>query len=235
MKKQKPKKAIFFDFDNTLADWDATDGIVTKQLATFMKKKYGVPEDTFVSAMHKVHHGVKGKSFNDVYERAVWFQKIAVDTGLSLSSKDIQALCALYWKLVYKNITLFPHAKEVLRRARKKYLLCLVTDSDGKTDVTKQGKIRAVGIKRFFDVIITSNMVKANKPSKKMWLRALRALSVSPKNCIMVGDKPYTDLAPAKKVGMHTIWVRIVQERHKQPLCYYDFVDRIITDLREIL
>lgn len=45
------------------------------------------------------------------------------------------------------------------------------------------------------------------KPSREMFLRALRVLGVSPRDAWMVGDTYHNDLAPAMELGIKTVWV----------------------------
>src|SRR3989338_774448 len=96
--KKKKKKAIFFDFDNTLADWDLADQYVNKQIATYVRKTFGVEEHLFLAQMDLVKHGVKGKLFNDTYDRFAWFKKIFSYFHISITEKQLRVLHDIYWK-----------------------------------------------------------------------------------------------------------------------------------------
>ncbi|MBU1327386.1 HAD family hydrolase [Patescibacteria group bacterium] len=58
-----------------------------------------------------------------------------------------------------------------------------------------------------FKEIITSETVGVNKPSDKGFRYILKITNVAPKEHLMIGDREAVDLAPAKKLGMHTCLV----------------------------
>ncbi|GEM_PF-2622061 len=235
MRKQtNPIKAIFFDFDNTLADWDSVDKKINPFIAKYAQKECGIDKKEFLKILLEVCHGIKTKVPGEKYDRLIWFSYIFKVLEKKAIKKQLFLLNKIYWNFVYKNLLAFPYTHEVLKRLKKKYKLVLITDSDGRTDKTKYGKLRSAKVRNYFDLIVTSNMVHANKPSKKLFLYALKKLKVSPHECMMVGDKPFTDLAPAKKLGMHTIWMAKIPKRRGQILENQAFIDEIITDIRSI-
>ncbi len=228
-------KSIFFDFDNTLADWDSTDKKINPIIAKYASKKYGVDKTAFLKCLLLVHHGIQTKVSGEKYDRFTWFSLIFKMLGKKIAKAQLTYLHKKYWNLVYKNLKPFSNAHKVLQQLKKKYVLVLITDSDGKTDATKYGKLKSTNVQRYFDLIVTSNKVNANKPSKKLFNYALKKLKLSPRECIMIGDKPFTDLAPAKELGMQTIWMAKVPKRKEQILPHYNFIDKVITDLRKII
>jgi len=55
-----------------------------------------------------------------------------------------------------------------------------------------------------FDVVITGDSVKETKPEPEPYLMASNALSISPKDCIVVENAPF-GIESAKKAGMYCI------------------------------
>lgn len=64
------------------------------------------------------------------------------------------------------------------------------------------------GILKYFDLIIISGELSFKKPERLMFIEALFKAKAEPKNCIMVGNELVNDIAPAKALGMGTIWVK---------------------------
>lgn len=64
------------------------------------------------------------------------------------------------------------------------------------------------GILKYFDLIIISEELSFRKPERLMFVEALFKAKAEPKNCIMVGNELVNDIAPAKALGMGTIWVK---------------------------
>ena len=46
------------------------------------------------------------------------------------------------------------------------------------------------------------------KPNKLIFERAFELAGCQPQNSVMVGDRLDNDIAPAKSLGMRTVWIR---------------------------
>ncbi|HVA40132.1 MAG TPA: HAD family hydrolase [Candidatus Binataceae bacterium] len=55
------------------------------------------------------------------------------------------------------------------------------------------------------------------KPDVRLFLRACDDLGVAPYECVMVGDRIDNDIAPARRLGMHTVLFRTGRHRDQQP------------------
>ncbi len=64
-----------------------------------------------------------------------------------------------------------------------------------------------LGIDHVFEEIVTSEMVGANKPDPAGFLYIMGKTGLPSHEHLMVGDREVVDLAPAKKLGMHTCLV----------------------------
>lgn len=66
---------------------------------------------------------------------------------------------------------------------------------------------KGIGIDGFFEEIVTSEVVGANKPDPAGFLYIMKKTGLPPDQYLMVGDREAVDLIPAKKLGMHTCLV----------------------------
>ena len=61
--------------------------------------------------------------------------------------------------------------------------------------------------KDIFKTIITKDDVSAYKPNPEPFLKVIEKLGVKPEECVSIGDIENSDIIPAKKLGMKTIFV----------------------------
>ena len=74
-----------------------------------------------------------------------------------------------------------------------------------------------------------------SKPDIAIFHRALAAAKCLPDNAVMIGDRLDNDIAPAKKVGMKTVWIKqglggLASAVHKM-----EQADYVIENLSELL
>jgi FMN phosphatase YigB (HAD superfamily) len=83
----------------------------------------------------------------------------------------------------------------------------MVTDDDGTVGF-KRRRILNLSFKDFFDaVVVAGDEVAERKPSPLPFLLIADKLATSPHRCVMVGDKPFTDIKGGKSAGMITIHI----------------------------
>lgn len=68
--------------------------------------------------------------------------------------------------------------------------------------------LKILGLEKdLFEIIITKEDVSAYKPNPEPFLKALEILGAKPEECVSIGDVKNSDIIPAKKLGMKTIFV----------------------------
>ena len=95
-------------------------------------------------------------------------------------------------------------SREILGRLKSGYRLGVISNWYGNLDAI----IAEAGMTRLFDSITDSTRVGAFKPNPAIFRAALKALGTSADETAMVGDSMSKDLAPAHRIGMHTVWLR---------------------------
>jgi HAD superfamily hydrolase (TIGR01509 family) len=66
-------------------------------------------------------------------------------------------------------------------------------------------RLEEVGLRKFFDCVVSSALVGAAKPDPRVFLSALEQLSVAPARALHIGDTE-DDRAGAASAGMHFAW-----------------------------
>ena len=129
-----------------------------------------------------------------------FLEKLGVN---DLSGRPIRKLEEARIQYTAKIFELYDGALQVLSTLQDKYHLALVSNcAIGTSD-----SIRALGLEKFFEVIVLSYEVGVRKPDKRIYLEALRGLNLEPERCIFVADE-ISDLEGARRIGMQTLLVK---------------------------
>lgn len=103
---------------------------------------------------------------------------------------------------------LFPGAAPALSAVRK---LCPCTGLISNTGKTPGSVIRVLlrrmGIFDMFRVAVFSDEVRARKPDRRIFHRALTELGVDPERTVHIGDNPWADIDGAKEIGMMAVQI----------------------------
>jgi HAD superfamily hydrolase (TIGR01662 family) len=230
-------KAFILDFDNTVEDFKSAAEFAHKQLAKKLFELYGIYEPTALELLEEVdmEFSIKGiHSSPKTYDRHLWFKELFKKAGLNPTASEINLFVDLYWRFIIEKAEPMPHALSTLKKLKQDYKLAIMTDSDGRGRF-KVERAKTTGIFCLADVFMVSDEVKVNKPSTKFYRAILKKLSLSPGECVMVGDKPQVDLELAKQLGMKTVWLRYGKWSEELARETFDYVDFTIKDIRELL
>lgn len=86
------------------------------------------------------------------------------------------------------GIELKPGAVEILEALKKRGILAAVATA---TDLERTEKyLRQVGLREYFDRLISATQVKEGKPSPDIYIYACEQLGLAPEECIAVEDSP---------------------------------------------
>ena len=149
------------------------------------------------------------------------FQKIAVAGGVSVEDVKTQAI-EFYkqnkrghrevirllgidypeWSPLYEE--LYPDTVKCLQILAKKYKLGIIANQIPGAEKRLEG----MGIRRYFDVIVSSAEEGVAKPDPRIFNIALTRAGCTPEQAVMIGDRIDNDIVPAKQMGMKTVWIK---------------------------
>ena len=149
------------------------------------------------------------------------FQKIAVAGGVSVEEVKTRAI-GFYkqnkrghrevirllgvdypeWSPLYEE--LYPDTMECLRILKKKYKLGIIANQIPGAEK----RLEEMGIRRYFDVIVSSAEEGVAKPDPRIFNIALTRAGCTPEQAVMIGDRIDNDIVPAKQIGMKTVWIK---------------------------
>lgn len=206
-------KTVLFDLDSTLTNphfsLDAAHRAVVKRLWEYLGKHGIVMNESAVRS--KLDAFDDRMNMETRYNRDEWWPVLLAELGLRhcVPNRIINELTQLYWT-AYSNIyTPYPDAEPTLNYLKMKgYKLGLITDTDGKPGMKGERLKHLPFIGSFNVIVIGGDDTTRTKPDPEPFLLAVSKLKLDVDECVMVGDKPFTDISGAKAAGMRTILVK---------------------------
>lgn len=171
--------ALLFDLDGTLVNTENFDGKILDKIL----RKYGV----------KKIKAFAGQNLD------TYLTTIISDKNLK---KKIKNEFIAEYESILKNIQIEIN-NELVKYLRLGItpLVALVTANNRR--LTQQ-ILHKSGLAKYFEIIITCDDVKKQKPFPDPYLKAMKELNVSPENCIVFEDSE-TGLTSAKEAGIKTV------------------------------
>lgn len=140
-------------------------------------------------------------SYEDFQEKVIYYSRLnckgdhraAQEYGLTLPK----------WNSDLERV--YPEACSVLEvLTLRGYKLGIIAN---QAPGTKE-RLKRYGILHFFDVIVASAEEGVAKPDHRIFEIALQQANCLPEEAVMIGDRLDNDIAPAKAIGMNTVWVK---------------------------
>lgn len=93
----------------------------------------------------------------------------------------------------------------------------------------------AWGLSKYFDVVAASAELGVAKPNKLIFEKAFEMAGCQPHNSVMVGDRLDNDIAPAKSLGMRTVWIRKGLSIYQSVELGKNIADWVIDNLSDLI
>jgi HAD superfamily hydrolase (TIGR01549 family) len=215
-------KGIIFDLDNTIYDYDfCHNKAITEVYQFLIKKDNSLNIEKLKSLYDKISRNLKKEICNTAssHNKSIYFKQLLekIKMDLSLFSK----INNMYWEIFYNNMFCFEGVKDFIiwnKSIGKK--IGILTDYETEYQIIKLEKLE---ILQYIDVIVTSEEVGIEKPSKKMFSTILNILCLNSSDVIIIGDNYEKDILGARKMDIISYWF------HKNNLEFNSFTS--FTDL----
>jgi HAD superfamily hydrolase (TIGR01509 family) len=197
-------KVIAFDLDDTL--WAVKPVIIRaeQRLDVWLSEHVkGLQYD--VTGMRELRHELI-KDEPELVKKITELRRRIIELAMLKSGRDATEARALSLQaieifLVARNdIQLFTGALEAIRALAIDYQLGAL--SNGNADIQR------VGLDEHFDFAFSAEEVGAPKPEPALFEAALAHTGTAPHEMLYVGDDPTLDVDAAKRLGLHTIWLK---------------------------
>ncbi len=197
-------KAVMFDLDDTVYDYQSCDAAAVKKLRQHSIDNFSLCAEEFDYFYEKAKGIVKGRLYNTgaSHNRLLYFQ-----TFLELISQKpaVHALelYDVYWNKMLEDMELYDYVLPLFGKlSQQEIRIAVLTDL---TAHIQHRKIKRLGIAEYIDVLVTSEEAGKEKPDKKMFTLAMEKLNLFPEQIIMIGDSFQKDVKGAEAVGIHSI------------------------------
>lgn len=222
-------KAVFFDFDGTLAD----DGVTIDQA---LKAACGVICQRWpalgAAALESTYRQVSDRAWGD-YDRylrplgsaeamlaSLWRQTLErfgrYDEGVA------HAAATTYWQRRLHRCQPYPDVLPFLADLTQRFHVSLLTNG---APSMQRAKVHASGLQAYFRDIFVGGEFDQGKPAPFIFSAALNAANCRPEEAVYIGDSLLHDVVGARKSGLHSVWLnRKRQPRHEVIQAYTEGV-----------
>jgi len=225
----KNKKAIIFDFGDTLASTVPT--YPDRIRIALSDTGFEFDEKHYFSAFQYADYIIYKEYLDDQKISSSIYQKKLI--SIILRELEINMETEEAWSHIRRNMSiseykriLLPGAEELLNYLSKSgFRLAVISNNDGKT----AEKCEQVGIAQYFEIIIDSTNVNIIKPDKDIFLLASQKLGIDTLDMLHIGDLYGADILGARNAGIETIWLN-----HKEGINYEGINVKQVKDLLEL-
>lgn len=204
-------KHIFFDLDHTLWDFDKNSELAFKQI--FEEQNLELDFNDFM----KIYMPINLRYWKLYREEKI--NKPDLRYGRLKDTFDVMNFKASdilinqmsedYLNYLPNNNHLIEGTLDLLDYLQSKYSLHIITN--GFKEVQNR-KLEASNIKKYFDVVVTSESVGVKKPNPKVFEFALEQAQATTEESIMIGDSYEADVMGSLEVGMMAIHCNFTEE-----------------------
>lgn len=198
-------KAVVFDLDNTLYDYDAINEKAIENTCRWLCEKAGVSREEFHRAFHEGRAKTKQhmRDCASRHNRMIYFQKTTECLNLNPVKYSLE-LYETYWGYMLDNMQLVRGADKFLDRLKCSGIkIAICTDL---TTHIQHRKLRKLQIADYVDVFVSSEEADAEKPDSRIFKMVIEKLGIQPVEAIYVGDSYEKDIIGAKAAGMFPVW-----------------------------
>ncbi len=205
-------KWLFFDLGHTLVNEDMSQ---RKRIENAVSYLNSVNVDvTYKEFYHEVQNA--SRNFKSPFVTA--FSKFCDDKSVFIP-----------YPAEYE--ALYDDTVSVLSALKNKYDLAIIANQFSGTEQ----RLKSFGIYDDFKFILASSDVGVSKPNPIIFETALEKAGCSAAEAVMIGDRIDNDIAPAKSLGINTVWIRQGYGGLQSPEKFGCAPDFTVNSLKEIL
>jgi len=201
------KKAILFDLDNTLYDYNPAQEAGLLGAKKILKKEINLPYKKFDKlysiSKKEIYRELSGTA--SAHNKVLHFQRLIEKTHNTVDPRIVLQLYDAYWNNFFKKMKLREGAIKTLKELKEKGLkIAIVSDLTTHIQLRKLKKLK---IDKYVDILVTSEEAGSEKPHAIMFLLTLNKLDLKPSDVFFVGDDLVRDMEGANSVGIDSVLI----------------------------
>jgi putative hydrolase of the HAD superfamily len=211
--------AVLFDLDGTLIDYEGCVREALESLWQRLAPGARFDRSSFLGTYHRVHRAdeaaqLAGRmSTAALLDRGDRFLRVLEALG-SPDPALARSLGEDYERARRELTRLFPGAIDTLGWLRSSGDLWLAVVTEG-IGLNQRRQLERLEVAPLLDDILVSREVGLHKPDPALVGLALARSGTEASRAVFVGDRPLWDLAPAKAVGLQTVFLRSERYAHE--------------------
>ena len=201
-------RAVLFDLDNTLTQRDQS----IQRYSEFLLQQY--QSQLFAHDLDKIQQVIR-RIDNGGYPQKEQLTHPSIGASVAHALRqeldwqteaDFQELTQFWFKYFGQCAVAMAGAVDLLKMLKQQDYALAVVSNGGHA--TRLNILDGLGIKEYFDVIVSSEQAGISKPHPQIFLHTAESLGVQPFECMFIGDHPVNDIRGAQQVGMQAIWLQ---------------------------
>lgn len=210
-------KHLFFDLDNTLFDFGASEKLVLNELyVSHLKNSEFSSVEEFIEIYEQINerlwsdyraHRINKEDVKYGRFRETLLQKNGDDESLARYMGDSFVIKCT------ENETLVEGAKEVVAALYEKYDLHIV--SNGFVEAQYK-KLELTGLRPYFKGITLSEEIKTQKPNRQFFEHAFKMVNARKSESLVIGDSWESDIEGAINFGVGAIYFSYYGDKPKK-------------------
>ncbi len=201
-------KAVIFDLDNTLYEYEPCNVIGMKNMHDCLRKILGkdITDDSFNEILNNAKKEVKNNlsGMAASHNRVLYAQYICENLN-AFTAKNVLSLYNAYWDAFIDSMVSYEGVSELIFQLKKKDIKVGICSD--LTTLIQMRKLIKLELADLFDCVVTSEESGAEKPMENSFRLVLRKLNVNHENAIMVGDDYEKDILGATALGIDAIQI----------------------------
>lgn len=203
---------VIFDLGNTLMymdnDWEVVRSRGARDLVDFlMERGFALDRSRFAEEYLSLRRSLYAKSVQDAveYTAAHSLRTLLAQSGYEQTSQElVQRAVRAFFAFEREQWKPYPQAEATLRQLSEQgYRLALI--SNATDDELIQALAERSGLRKWFDISLSSAGVGLRKPHPGIFQVVLEEWGLPPSQVVMVGDTLRFDIAGAHDAGLKAI------------------------------
>lgn len=198
-------KAVIFDIDNTLYNFDAAHEKAIDALSAYSEKELGISREE-LSRLNAQMLKTCRERMGDVaaiHNRTIRFQYILEQKGLPLHPHVLK-MDAIYWDTLIGAMTISAGALETMRFLKEQQIrIGIGTDMTSRVQFRK---LTELGLLPYIDFFVSSEEAGVEKPHPGLFALCVKKAGCEAQDCLFVGDNLEKDVLGAMDAGLRALW-----------------------------
>ena len=206
-------KAVIFDLDNTLYNYDANHIYGMEALVNYCRDTFGLTEKETKECYAKAGRIMADRIGTDT--AAIHSRMLRLQCMMELMENPlfphVQKMYHIYWDTFIRHMEPNPGVLDFLMELRKRNIpVGIGTDM---TAYIQYKKLEAIGVASYIDFIVTSEEAGVEKPDSHLFELCVKKAGVPAEKCAFIGDNVKKDIEGAWENGLKGIWYTQEKER----------------------